>query len=150
MKVKRTVKKNKPIRELRILVCGSRDWTDRDRVAQELAKLIKMMEVHADNVLVITGGAEGADNLIEDICKNELAIACAVFPAPWEAYKKIHGNVRAAGPKRNGWMLRWGQPDYILAFHPFLPNSRGTKNLLEQARSRNPLIDGIPIRIIEK
>ena len=146
MKVKRKAKE--PRTEFRILVCGSRDWTDRDRIAKELVKLIKEQEVPVDDVLVITGGADGADSMVEDICKKELGIACAVFPAPWDAMRKILGNHKAAGPIRNGWMLRWGQPDYILAFHPYIVNSKGTKNMVEQNRKRG--IDAVPVRIIEK
>jgi hypothetical protein len=113
-----------------------------------LVKLIKEQEADVRDVLVITGGADGADTIAENLCKDEFGIACAVFNAPWNALNK-KGNRRAAGPIRNGWMLRWGQPDYILAFHPYLPGSRGTKNLIDQVRKRSPL-DTIPVRVIDK
>lgn len=134
-----------PGREVRILVCGSRDWQDIDTINKELNKLIVQLGVKYKDVLVITGGASGADELTQTLCNNELGIACAVFHAPWAFFAKIN-NKRAAGPVRNLWMLRWGLPDAVLAFHPFIVNSRGTKNMVEHARKAK-----IPIiRVIDK
>jgi len=134
--------------EFRVLVCGSRDWTDIDTINMQLCKLILEHGVRHKDVLVITGSTieqdNGADSLVAALCHNELGIACAQFPAAWPFYKNL-GNQRAAGPIRNGWMLRWGRPDYVLAFHPYLPGSRGTKNMLKQAHDL-----GIPSRLIDK
>src|SRR3982751_5299319 len=96
--------------ELRVLVCGSRDWTDVDTINKEFLKLIMQQGVPYQNVLVITGGASGADTIIRELCENELGIACANFNAAWLFYQRFKGNKRGAGPIRNGWMLRWGQP----------------------------------------
>lgn len=134
-----------PMSEIRILVCGSRDWYDIDMINKELQKLIVQLGVKYKDVLVITGGATGADELVQRLCNDELGIACAVFHAPWAFFAKLN-NKRAAGPVRNMWMLRWGRPDAVLAFHPFIVNSRGTKNMVEKARSMKvPLI-----RVIDK
>jgi hypothetical protein len=134
--------------EFRILVCGSRDWADIDTINTQLCKLILEKGMRYKDVLVITGSTieddNGADSLVASLCKNELGIACAVFSAAWPFHERL-GNKRAAGPIRNGWMLRWGRPDYVLAFHPYLPGSRGTKNMLKQAHDL-----GIPSRLIEK
>lgn len=147
--MKKTVKKNTPVHhEFRILVCGSRDWEDEAIILDTIKMVMQQSGLQRDQVLVITGSTHeddnGADSIIEELCQNELGVACAIFRAPWKFMEK-KGNVRAAGPMRNGWMLKWGQPNLVLAFHPYLPGSRGTKNMCEKARAA-----GIPVRVVEK
>lgn len=136
------------IREFRLLVCGSRDWQDEESIYNNVTKLLEEQGVQRDQVLIITGSVfeddNGADSIIEAMCREDLGIACAAIRAPWKFYDK-KASKRSAGPIRNGWMLKWGRPDFILAFHPYLPNSRGTKNMCEQARKQ-----GIPVRVIER
>ena len=124
-----------PDRDLRILVCGARDWDDATVIEREmLASLKRHHKTTWDNVLVITGGANGADKLCEYLCTHEFGCAVAVFPAPWDAYRKGgRFKLLTAGPTRNAWMLRWGTPDEVLAFHHYLPGSRGTKRMVEMA-----------------
>ena len=134
--------------EFRLLVCGSRDWPEdkADVIERWMFEAIsKYAGGNLDNMLVIVGEADGADKMAHYYCHAVLGVACAQFHAPWEQHRRDYGNPRAAGPKRNGWMLRWGQPDYVLAFHPYIINSRGTKNLVEQARKMK-----IPVKIVEK
>jgi len=134
--------------EFRILVCGSRDWTDDSAIRLALNRVMVESGLQRDQVLVITGSTKeddnGVDSIVEELCRTEFGIACAIFRAPWTFMHK-RGNRRAAGPMRNGWMLKWGKPNLVLAFHPYLPNSRGTKNTCEQARKL-----GIPVRVVEK
>lgn len=134
-------------RQFRVLVCGSRDWNDTDTINRELNRLIVEAGVRQHQVLVITGSTweddNGADSIVESLCRTELGLACAIFRAPWDFARKVLNEKRRAGPMRNAWMLKWGQPNYVLAFHPFLPNSRGTKNMCKQAREA-----GIPVRLI--
>lgn len=152
----KTARKSRPpakASELRILVCGSRDWPNTEEgtavIRKQLAKVILEHGVRNDDVLVVTGSIEeednGVDSIVECLCRTELGLACAVFRAPWEWARRTIGNARPAGPIRNGWMARWFTPNFVLAFHPYLPNSRGTKNMCEQARAK-----GIPVRVIEK
>lgn len=120
---------------LRVLVCGSRDWTDEAAIRKHFLKFIYDHGIRDyARVLVITGGADGADTIIERLCLDELGIACARFGAAWKAFGRNYGNPRPAGPVRNRWMLTWGQPNAVLAFHPYLPGSKGTKNMVDQAR----------------
>src|SRR5687768_3318984 len=122
-------------KELRLLVCGSRDWEDIYLVNKEINRVIVESGARHDNVLIIQGGAPGADTIARILCEEDLGYACATFYAPWIWAKKMFDTPRSAGPRRNGWMIRWGNPNYVLAFHPYLPNSRGTKNLCTQARA---------------
>jgi ABC-type Fe3+-hydroxamate transport system substrate-binding protein len=100
---------------MRVLVCGGRDFSDRELVYETL------LDLHPS--VIITGGAEGADRLAYDW-------ACPVVPT--ETYKADwtkHG--RAAGPIRNQRMLDESKPDVVVAF----PGGRGTADMVRRARA---------------
>src|SRR5258707_6224760 len=99
---------------MKVLVCGGRDFSDRDWLRVVLAKL------HAHRgpfTLVIQGGATGADCEAAVWARSvEPPISVRTYPALWY----LHG--RAARPKRNQQMLDEGAPDLVVAF----PGWRGT------------------------
>lgn len=132
--------------EFRILVCGSRDWDGaEDRVQEEIRSAISDRTATLDrDVLVISGGAGGIDTAARVVCTDRMGLAFAEFPAPWK-YCGRTAYARTAGPQRNAWMLRWGKPDMVLAFHPYLPGSRGTKHMVGLARAA-----GVPVRVFDK
>lgn len=104
---------------LKVLACGGRDYEDRKHVEAALAKL------HArDGIdLLIHGGARGADTLA-GAWAEEAKIPVCVFPANWTHQRT------AAGPLRNISMLRFGQPDAVVAF----PGGRGTADMVRRAK----------------
>jgi hypothetical protein len=115
---------------MRVIVAGASDWTDADAIARELAKL-------PPGTTVIHGDAPGADALagaaaarlgfhVEPMAKNREDFA---------RYK------RGAWKGLNERMLASGAV-LVLAFHPDLARSRGTKHLVELARAA-----GIEVRI---
>lgn len=127
---------------MRVLVCGDRRYQDRAAVYRELDALYGM----GDEVVVIEGGAMGADRFASDWCERyegepeSWVITHIRFAAEWDRYG------RAAGPRRNQQMLDEGHPDLVLAFHDNLnTQSRGTKDMVSRARKA-----GIPVRVIEK
>lgn len=103
----------------RVLVCGDRNWTDKELIAGMLAKLTNVEEV-------IEGKARGADSLAGEVAR-EMGIPVREFPAQWETYG------RRAGPIRNLQMLNEGKPDVVIAFHDTLWRSRGTKHMIKIA-----------------
>lgn len=111
-------------RPLRVLVCGSRDWTDRDMISQTLWHVHHPMGGIA---LIIHGGCRGADSLAGDVADAN-GIPYQVFPANWKDGK-------AAGPIRNTKMLQEGKPDLVLAFTYDLSTSRGTADMVRKARA---------------
>lgn len=131
---------------LRLMVVGSRDWTEMGPIRKHFLKTLAHFNIRDyTNVLVVTGDQRGVDTLIKELCVQELGIACAVFPAPWKFWHTL-GRVRVAGPTRNFWMVRWCVPHAVLAFHPYLPNSKGTRNATEVARG-----NGVPwIKVVDK
>ncbi|MDE1838136.1 MAG: DUF2493 domain-containing protein [Euryarchaeota archaeon] len=114
---------------MRLLICGSRDWTDGEKILHELATL-QCVD------LVIEGEAPGADTLSRRAAE-QLGIPVLPFPADWEK----HG--RAAGPLRNQRMLDEGRPDQVLAFTDDLNSSRGTAVMVACARRA-----GVPVHLI--
>ena len=107
---------------LRILITGSRDWTDRDTLYQALAQ-------HAEPYATVVSGAcpTGADRMAEEWGEIQPDITVERHPADWERFG------RSAGPKRNREMVNLGA-DICLAF--IKNNSRGasmTADLAERA-----------------
>jgi YspA, cpYpsA-related SLOG family len=87
---------------MRLLVCGSRTWTDRARLWQVLDQLVSR---HGDGqVTVIEGDARGADRLAGQLARQR-GWRLERYPADWTRHGK------AAGPRRNARMLREGHPD---------------------------------------
>ena len=48
--------------ELRVLICGSRDWTNKARIGRYLDTLMDEEGYTADSITVIHGGCKGADH----------------------------------------------------------------------------------------
>lgn len=114
---------------MRVLVCGDRNWSDRQKIVDRLRLL-------PPNTLIIQGGARGADRLARNVAV-EVGFLFEEFPAEWEVYG------RAAGPIRNLQMLDT-RPDLVIAFHSNLSSSKGTKHTVVNARLR-----GIPTEVVE-
>ena len=108
---------------MRLLVTGSRDWTDYLSVVQELTRLHEILGID----VVIEGECRGADRLAARAAKK-LGFDVLPFPAEWDKY----GN--GAGPIRNQQMLDEGKPDFVLVFHNNLGKSKGTKDMVARAR----------------
>jgi hypothetical protein len=117
--------------ELRLLVCGSRDYTNAERVTQVLSSLPRP-------AVLITGQAPGADRLAEEWATSQ-RIRIIPFPADWAKYG------RAAGPLRNRAMVRDGKPTLVVAF-PRDPQaiSPGTQDMITVARAA-----GIPTYVMQ-
>lgn len=104
---------------MRVLFCGSRNWTD------QVAILNALNELPADTV-IIHGGARGADEMAGKMAEDILGLEVEVYEADWERYG------RAAGPIRNKQMLDEGKPGLVIAF--LKPGSKGTKHMIKIAR----------------
>jgi hypothetical protein len=118
---------------MRILVCGDRNWTDYDMIAEAL---FQEAFVKFQDVTVIEGEARGADSLAARAAVD-LALKVERYPAQWKKYGK------AAGAIRNQQMLDEGRPDLVLAFHDDIEHSKGTKDMVRRAR-----LAGIETRVI--
>lgn len=104
---------------MRVLVCGGRDYDDRDKV---FATLDTLQRQHG-RLTIIEGGASGADALAADWAYAQPACHLIREPADW----KTDG--RAAGPIRNKMMLDLHKPQLVVAF----PGGRGTADMVRRA-----------------
>src|SRR3954465_9327693 len=102
---------------MRLLVCGSRHFNDYKLLEKELDKY--------DISEIVEGEARGADKLSR-IYGEHRGIPVRPFPANWNLYGK------RAGPIRNSAMLSEGKREMVVAFRE--PNSRGTQNMIDQAK----------------
>jgi len=105
----------------RILVTGSRNWTNRNLLEQQL---YVPFVAYGGGISVIHGDCPtGADKMAHDWCQR-YQIIVRRYPADWTT----HG--RAAGPIRNRIMVET-RPDVCLAF--IRNNSRGASGCAELA-----------------
>lgn len=103
---------------MKILMCGSRDWTRRAPIRMVLERYDPKSDV------IIEGGARGADEIARDLA-HYLGFDVVTVPADWE------GLGYSAGPERNRQMLEM-RPDRVHAFstkHP-LTLSKGTNHMV--------------------
>ena len=114
---------------MRVLVCGSRTWTDWEAIKRELA-------CFPGDTTIIHGKAKRGADAIADKVASQLGLKLLVFPANWEE------EGRAAGPLRNLRMLAEGEPDLVLAFHK--SGSKGTAHMIVAAKEA-----GIEVRIFD-
>lgn len=112
----------------KILVCGSRGWTDANAIRERLDQL-------AGPYTILHGAAKGADIIAANHAASKGYEAHA-YPADWARHGK------RAGIVRNNEMLDQN-PDLVIAFQ--LDNSRGTQHTINEARRR-----GIPVEVHTK
>lgn len=103
----------------RVLIYGSRGWTDSNAIRNVILKLTK------DDV-VIHGGAGGADS-IAGRWAQACGIPVEVYPADWRKYG------RAAGPIRNQQMIDEGKPTEAYGFR-MKGASRGTDDMCRRVQ----------------
>lgn len=108
---------------MRILICGGRDFTDKNLFWKAMDKFSE--EFDFDNnqpITIISGEARGADTLAKEYAE-ECGWDYEGYPANW----KLHG--KGAGPIRNQQMLDEGKPDLVIAF----PGGKGTFDMKSRA-----------------
>jgi hypothetical protein len=110
-----------------VLVCGGRDFTDYNWLANTLEAAIVYGKM--DITQIIHGNARGADRLA-DRWASKMGIPCRRFDADWKTHR------RKAGPIRNQQMIDEGKPDLVIAF----PGPPGTADMTARAKRH-----GIPV-----
>lgn len=116
----------------RILLTGSRSWTNRSQLAFELGVEVGYGMRESDDVIVIHGDCpSGADRMARDICSSN-GINQEKHPAQWAKLGK------GAGFSRNADMVNLGA-DVCLAF--IRDDSPGATHCAALAESK-----GIPVR----
>lgn len=118
----------------RVLVCGGRNYWDREKVDAALSAL----RAEKGPLHVIQGGAKGADRLAALWCYAKASggtVMMSQVPADWATHGK------RAGAIRNQKMLDDYQPQLVVAF----PGGPGTADMVRRARAA-----GVEVREISK
>lgn len=111
---------------MRVIIAGGRDFNN----YHILEKMCDYYIGKRENIEIISGKARGTDSLGEKYAK-ERATTVKEFPADWDRYNK------AAGHIRNKQMAEYASEDNgcLIAFWD--GKSRGTKNMIENAKKYN-------------
>lgn len=105
---------------MRVIVCGGRNFADREAVVGELLKL-------PQDAVLVHGDCGGADRLAAQVGES-WGMVCERHPADWSMG-------RAAGPIRNQEMVDAGA-DLLIAFS----GGKGTADMVKRAEKA-----GIPV-----
>lgn len=107
---------------MKLAIVGSRDWTDRQPIFNQLTALRP--------TLVISGGATGADKLGAN-CARQMGIPVIEYLPQWDRFG------RSAGAKRNRIIV--DECDKLIAFWD--GESKGTKISIDMARKVGKLLE---------
>ena len=103
----------------KLIVAGSRSFSDFDRLAADLDRLLVR---RFPDVEIVSGGASGADALAERYARSR-GLAFRAFPADWRRWGKL------AGPIRNRQMADYGSAVVVY----WDGRSRGTADMISSA-----------------
>ena len=122
----------------RVLVTGSRDYTDEQRLRVIMTRIARVFFTNEDEPpILISGNARGADTLAEKVWESH-GWPIERYPADWDT----HG--RSAGHIRNAEMAKTGA-DVCVAFP--LGKSAGTRGMMKIAEKHGiPVVDTSIIR----
>ena len=117
--------------EFKVLVCGGRDYDNRERLFGVLDKALRAANLAGKTFVLVHGGARGADSLAGLWASmRQDSVSVRVYKADWDTHKK------AAGPIRNNLMLTSESPDIIIAFK----GGNGTAHMMSIGRKA-----GVPV-----
>jgi hypothetical protein len=111
----------------RIIVCGSRKWLDRERIADRLFDC-------PTDATIVHGNAKGADRIAHQEAQK-LGLLVEPHPAEWERYGK------RAGIIRNEEMAALGA-ELCIAFWD--GSSVGTRHMMGAAAARGIPVETVP------
>ena len=114
---------------MKVLICGSRNFSDKQLIRSVIMQLPK-------DTVIIQGGARGADHMAKLYALERGMIVEEYLPNWDELGKK-------AGPLRNQEMIDKGHPDKVIAFFYDMENSKGTWDMIRRSEKANIPIDTI-------
>ena len=110
------------MKEFKVIVAGSRDFTNYEVLKQKLDVLL----ANKERVVIVSGGARGADKMGERYA-SERNLSCEIYPADWDKFGK------GAGYRRNEQMAKVA--DGLVAFWD--GKSKGTSHMIELMQKLN-------------
>lgn len=121
------------MRELRIIIAGSRDFNDYKLLKDSMRDILKNISFEGINkIKIISGTARGTDQLGERFAK-QFKLEVVKFPADWDRFGKRAGYIR------NEEMAKYSIKDdnygILVAFWD--GESRGTKHMINLAKKHS-------------
>ena len=117
------------MKELRVIIAGSRDFNDYELLKKSAIEIITKTTMLPDLTRIVSGGARGADTLGERFA-NEMGLEISRFIPDWDGLGKRAGYVR------NAEMAKFAVEDdndgMLIAFWD--GKSRGTKHMIDLAK----------------
>ena len=111
-----------------VIICGSRDYDNYERLKSMCDYYLSRKIQGGEKVVIISGGAKGADSLGERYAK-ERGLEVRVFKADWDKYGK------RAGILRNTRMAEISNA--CIAFPSAYSENKGTTRILEKIKNVN-------------
>lgn len=119
----------------KVVITGSREFTEVDIIQRALAQERIALPNGHKRMIVIVGGAKGADMIAQKLATDAMECNVVIVPADWD-----HDGRAKAGPLRNRAMLDLN-PDVVLAFLKDGAGNVGTTDTMSEAKRR-----GIPVK----
>ena len=117
------------MKELRVIIAGSRDFNDYKLLKESAIEIITKKTMLPDLTRIISGGARGADTLGERFA-NEMGLEISRFIPDWDGLGKRAGYVRNAEMAK--FAVEDGNYGVLIAFWD--GQSRGTKHMIDLAK----------------
>ena len=114
---------------MKVIIAGGRYFDNYELLSTKCDKILQ----NQDDVIIISGGAKGADSLGEKYAK-ERGYTLEIFPAKWDEHGKKAGIMRNVEMADNA--------NSLIAFWD--GNSRGTKHMVETATNK-----GLSVTVIK-
>lgn len=122
----------------RVIVCGGRDFYDKALLFDSLDRILRGM----DSVEIVSGHARGADAIGEEYA-GARSLRLKIIKAEWKRYG------HAAGPVRNGQMLRYAMGDAPMVVAFWDGKSRGTKDMMRRAQDAGVKVQVVGYGLLE-
>ena len=129
--------------KIKIIVAGGRDFNDYTKMKEIIEKIVKSHDLLPNNVMIISGGADGTDKLAERVA-NDNQYILKVFPAKWDTTGEYAGFIRNSDMayECNYLKDREGHIPCLIAF--WNGKSVGTRSMIHLAMDYNMEIHIFP------
>jgi len=128
------------MKELRIIIAGSRDFNDYKLLKTSIRDILKNTSLkNINKIKIISGTARGADQLGERFAK-QFKLEVVKFPADWDRFGKRAGYIR--NEEMAKYSVKDGSYGMLVAFWD--GESRGTKHMIDLAKKH-----GVEVHVVK-
>lgn len=117
---------------VRLAIVGSRSFNDMKFMAAAISEILPNIITPGDDLLIVSGGAQGADELAVKLAKD-IGVSWHIFHADWDNLGKRAGYVRNVDIVNGS--------DHVVAFWD--GTSKGTKHTIDLAEKAGKLFQVI-------